>query len=73
MISGTLIVKSINPSSGSIYGGTVVTLSGNGFKSNSVVKFDSSTCNVINATINQLICKTTSHAQQQSVSIQIEY
>ena len=67
-----LAVKSIYPSTGSIYGGTIVTLIGNGFKSNSVVKFDSSTCNIINATINQIICKTTSHAEQQSVSIQIE-
>ena len=67
-----LAVKSIDPSTGSIYGGTIVTLIGNGFKSNSVVKFDSSTCNIINSTINQIICKTTSHAEQQNVSIQIE-
>ena len=67
-----LAVKSIDPSTGSIYGGTIVTLIGNGFKSNSLVKFDSSTCNIISANINQIICKTTSHAEQQSVSIQIE-
>jgi hypothetical protein len=72
LINGVLTVKSITPSAGSIYGGTFVTLTGNGFALNSIVKFGSSRCNIINATINHIICKTASHAEQQNVPIEIE-
>jgi hypothetical protein len=65
-------VRSINPSSGSIHGGTLVTLTGNGFSSNNVVKFDSSTCSILSVSFNELKCLTSAHAAQNA-PLSIEY
>jgi hypothetical protein len=72
MISGLFSVKSIDPSSGSIYGNTLITIIGNGFTKNDQVYFDNSKCNIVNVTINEIKCLTTSHSEQQ-VSLFIKY
>ena len=64
-------MSSINPLSGSTNGGTQVTINGNGFSANDLVKFDTSTCNIQSATINQIVCITTKHSAQ-SVPVSIK-
>ena len=61
-VTGMPSIKSISPSSGSIYGGTVLTLTGNGFTTDTSVKLDSSVCTVISATLDTLTCLTSDHA-----------
>ena len=61
-VTGMPNLKSISPSSGSIYGGTVLTLTGNGFTTGTSVLLDSSVCTVISATLDTLTCLTSNHA-----------
>lgn len=55
------MVSSISPNSGSIYGGTVLTINGNGFDSTTQVLFDTVQCNIISYSINSLQCRTGFH------------
>ena len=72
-MQGIFSLKSITPNSGSIYGGTVVVLDGNGFTLNSTVKLgSSSTCKVVNASINSISCITSDSSQAQQVNVQLE-
>lgn len=58
-VTGSASLSGISPSSGSINGGTLISLTGNGFSTLSVVSIDSKPCNVTQASINQLDCITT--------------
>lgn len=67
--SGTLSVTSnlniaqITPSSGSVNGGTVVTLRGNGFVVNETdVTLGDTSCEIITTTLSTVTCKTEAHA-----------
>ena len=64
------MISSMNPTSGSIYGGTEVTFAGNGFTADTVVMFDTATCVISNVSVNSLTCVTGAHASQ-TTSIQI--
>ena len=55
-------IKSINPSSGSVYGGTVLTLTGNGFTAGTSISLGSAVCTVINAALDTITCLTSEHA-----------
>ena len=56
-------IQSITPTTGSVYGGSVVTLIGNGFSSTtSTVFLDTAKCVVTQATLGQLKCLTSAHA-----------
>ena len=57
-VTGLPAVKSISPETGSLYGGSIVTITGNGFDKNSQIKLGAFSCVVISAVPNQLICKT---------------
>ena len=63
-------IASMTPSTGSIYGGTVVAITGNGFSSQTVAVFGDSTCTITKFSLNSLSCVTSSHSDQQ-VSVQI--
>lgn len=60
VLNGVAIITAVTPSSGSVFGGTVVTITGNGFYAidNTQVKFGSSACKVINVAVNSLTCVT---------------
>ena len=72
LINGIFSVKSIDPSTGSIYGNTLVTITGNGFTWNDQVYLGNSKCNILNATINEIKCLTGPHSEQE-VSLTIKY
>ena len=61
-VTGLPSLKSISPSSGSVYGGTILTLTGNGFTASTTVALHTATCAVINATLDTLTCLTSEHA-----------
>ena len=58
----------MTPSKGSVYGGTVVTITGNGFHAieNTQVKFGSSVCKVTSVAVNSLTCVTSAGTSGQA-------
>jgi hypothetical protein len=72
-VNGTSSIVSSSPNSGSIYGGTVITIQGNGFDSGTVVSIGNAACNVISVSINQLTCKTSANAAAANLNFQIRY
>ena len=72
-ITGASALKSISPNSGSIYGGTVLTIQGNGFDNTSQVSIDSSICKVISFTVNTLKCLTGAHSSATGLSFSIRF
>jgi hypothetical protein len=61
-VTGLPSLKSISPSSGSVYGGTILTLTGNGFTTGTVISLHTATCTVIDAALDKLTCLTSEHA-----------
>ncbi|KAL3886657.1 hypothetical protein ACJMK2_026637 [Sinanodonta woodiana] len=62
-VQSSAAISSITPSQGSIYGGTVLTISGNGFVvNNTVVQLDGTMCTIKSVTLTQIICVTAAHA-----------
>ncbi|XP_036732330.2 LOW QUALITY PROTEIN: fibrocystin-L [Manis pentadactyla] len=51
-------ISHIQPASGSLAGGTLLTLSGFGFNETSKVLIGNETCNVIDANLNKITCRT---------------
>ncbi|KAM4688908.1 fibrocystin-L [Discoglossus pictus] len=51
-------VLSVAPSSGSLAGGTLVTIAGTGFSVNSTVQFGSSACDIIFVNLSMIQCRT---------------
>ena len=60
-VTGYQLVKTISPAIGSINGGSLLTISGNGFTLNTTVLIGSSVCNVTYVSLDQLICITSPH------------
>ncbi|CAF0710276.1 unnamed protein product [Brachionus calyciflorus] len=70
-VTGVASLTSINPVSGSVNGGTKVTISGNGFSNYTAVRIGNSVCEIEKIKINEIVCLTTSHLAQNSVPIEI--
>ncbi len=70
-VIGFSSVTSSSPSLGSIYGGTVLTIQGNGFDSSTVVMIGNSVCTITSVLINQLTCETSAHTSASNISFQI--
>ena len=73
-VAGSASVVSIQPSSGSLNGGTLVTIEANGMKLNDTsIKIGGSACNLVSVSVSQATCVTTSYASTtlQTVSVQI--
>jgi len=61
-VTGVASIDSITPSTGSIHGGTEVHILGNGFTSSTTVNFDTVACEIIDHSINSIVCITGEHA-----------
>ncbi|MCX6054384.1 MAG: sortase [Chloroflexi bacterium] len=61
-IPETPVITSVSPASGPIEGGTLVTLTGTGFQSDSVVKFDGIAPSCTRLSETQITCTTAAHA-----------
>ena len=61
-LKGLKLIQSITPNSGSINGGTVLTIVGNGFDESSQVTLDTANCRVLSKSIDKLTCETTAHS-----------
>ncbi|CAF0756351.1 unnamed protein product [Brachionus calyciflorus] len=70
-ITGNANVTSITPTSGSINGGTKVTIIGNGFSNSSIVSIGGSVCQRLSFSINEMQCLTSSHAAENSILLNI--
>ena len=70
-VTGLPSLKSLSPSSGSVYGGTILTITGNGFTTGTVINLHTSTCTVIEAALDKLTCLTSEHADG-TVSLSIK-
>lgn len=69
-ITGSPSLTAISPDSGSLNGGTTVTITGNGFSSQTVVNIGNKPCNVSDVEINQIKCVSTANTEgNYSVSI----
>jgi len=66
-------VKKVEPLSGSIFGGTFLKISGNGFSSKMKVVLGTSMCEIINNTLNTFICKTSPASSPGIKNIKIMY
>lgn len=72
-ITGLPSITGISPSSGSTNGGTLVTITGNGFSSKTTVTIGNSQCNVVSVEVNKLQCFTTAKAEgEYSVTIRFK-
>lgn len=70
-IDGLASATAISPSTGSINGGTKLTISGNGFDSTTVVLIDQVKCNLVSFTVNTFVCLTGPHSAATGLSFQI--
>ena len=61
-VTGTQTIVSISPSTGSVNGGTVLTISGNGFDDSTQVLLHTVACVVTSRAINSINCVTGAHA-----------
>lgn len=62
-INGLPLIKSTTPNSGSLHGGTIVTISGNGFDETTQVLLNKTNCTLIDYSINMLTCQTNAHLE----------
>ena len=58
-VTGLATVHSISPLAGSINGGTILTILGNGFRNTEIKLGASGLCRIINETLTKLTCQTT--------------
>ena len=65
-VIGYPFLKSVDPTSGSTKGGTVLTLTGNGFTADTIIKIDAAVCSVTSASIDKLTCITSAHVEAVS-------
>ncbi|XP_077992871.1 fibrocystin-L-like [Glandiceps talaboti] len=62
-ITSDPVIDSISPTSGSINGGTVLTIAGSGFHvDDTSVDIDGDDCDIISVNISEIVCTTTSHS-----------
>ena len=62
-VTSNAALSSVTPTSGSIHGETLITLSGNGFISNkTTVSLGGSTCTIQSISLSQVVCRTSAHA-----------
>ena len=65
------VITSVTPNTGSNHGGTIVTITGNGFSSNqTTVSIGGVSCVVTTSTLSQVVCTTGAHAAG-SVNVQV--
>jgi hypothetical protein len=64
-INGLPSVQSLSPTSGSIYGGTLLTINGNGFDiaQNLKVSIGGSNCIIQSVILSKIVCLTSSHIE----------
>ena len=64
-INGLPSVQSLSPNSGSIYGGTLLTINGNGFDmaQNLVVSIGGRTCIIQSVILSKILCLTSNHKE----------
>ena len=71
-ITSSAVLASVAPSSGSTEGGTIITLSGNGFTTNlTSILLDGTTCDIETLTPSEVKCKTRQHDAQDNVAITV--
>ena len=65
-VIGYPFLKSVDPTSGSTKGGTVLSLIGNGFTIDTSIKIDTVVCTVTSASIDEITCITSAHVEAVS-------
>ena len=65
-VFGQPFIKEIKPLSGSIFGGTIMKINGNGFTSGVIINLGSANCRVINITLNEIFCISSAHEQAKT-------
>ncbi|VDH99664.1 Hypothetical predicted protein, partial [Mytilus galloprovincialis] len=70
-ITSQAIISSITPSEGSIHGGTMIDIAGNGFTNDTVVTIDGATCQIRLVTLSSAKCTTPPHAAQTGVAVNV--
>ena len=69
-VDSQALISAISPAEGSTYGGTLVTITGHGFKANSTVTIDSDTCGVTMESATTIECETSMHvAGEVSIAV----
>ena len=71
-VTGVPSVGSIQPGSGSIYGGTLLAIQGNGFDKTTKVTLGSAVCSIQSLAINTLTCITGPNTAGGPVQLQIK-
>lgn len=67
LIRGIFSVLSMFPDIGSIFGGSLVTITGNGFVSNSTIRLNTSNCTIVSLSVTQIKCLTTPNTITKSM------
>ncbi|XP_070541075.1 fibrocystin-L-like [Ptychodera flava] len=64
-VTSEAVIDSVSPSSGSINGGTVLTITGSGFhEDDTSVDIDGSDCDITSLTISEIVCTTAAHSAE---------
>lgn len=69
MVTSSALINSISPDKGSIHGGIMVQIDGNGFTSDTMVKMDGNDCQVTMVMLSMVKCTTPSHSAQNNVPV----
>ncbi|XP_052063080.1 fibrocystin-L-like [Mytilus californianus] len=70
-ITSQAVISSITPSEGSIHGGTLIDIAGNGFTNDTAVTIDGATCQISLVTLSSVKCMTPPHAAQTGVTVNV--
>lgn len=62
-------VESVSPHTGSMMGGSILTISGNGFSPNPDVKIGGAQCQILSSSYTQIKCQTTASSTSQSLPV----
>ncbi|WAR05573.1 PKHL1-like protein, partial [Mya arenaria] len=66
-VTGTPVISSITPASGSIHGNTTVTIAGNGFvDGDTIVTFEGTACEIVSTTLSEVVCITPANSAGSS-------
>jgi len=72
IIKGEPLLQSISPASGSINGGTLITITGNGFdETTTSISIDNTVCKIVSVSIDQVTCLTSAHSSATGLNFQV--
>ncbi|XP_066276424.1 fibrocystin-L-like [Branchiostoma lanceolatum] len=70
-VTGQAVIHSMSPSEGSLAGGTTLTVTGNGFGSDTTVTMDGETCEILSVNLSTVTCITPAATNESDHQVQV--